>query len=527
EEVQALEAKSRRRDVLVESDRIYAFYADRVPSDINDLQAFERWRRRVEKKHPRKLYMTREALMQHGAEEVTGNRYPERLRVADLELPLSYHFEPGHPDDGVTARVPLAALNQLRPEPLEWLVPGLLEDKVTALIRGLPKSLRRHFVPAPDFAAAVLDALAPGEGSLVDNLRRELHRMTGVDVPPETWDGVSVPEHLVMNLHVFDADGALVARGRDLVELQQRLGDRASSDFRTGRDDAGWERAGITRWDFGDLPETVTFRQHGLDVHGYPAIVDEGASVALHVMDSPEAAATATRAGVRRLIRLHLRDAATALRDGLPERQDMLLKYRGLGSGTEFEDELVGAVVERVFLRDHPVPRSQEGFRALLDHGRANFVDEGERFARRVSRVLDRHHELRKALKEPRGLAGMESFRDMSEHLGALVFPHFLLELPPAILDELPRYLDGLAHRLEKQAQDPDRDSQRTRLVRPWWDAWRERAERHREMGIQDPELDTMRQLIEEYRVSLFAQHLGTRMPASEKRLKRQWQAVR
>ncbi|MDN3518579.1 ATP-dependent RNA helicase HrpA [Aquisalimonas lutea] len=526
-DIRELEEKSRRRDVLVDADRLYAFYAERVPEDVYDLRGFERWRRKVEDKQPRRLYMTREALMQHGAEEVTGTRYPEALQVGELQLPLSYHFEPGHADDGVSLQVPLAALNQLAPEPLEWLVPGLLEEKVTALIRGLPKALRRHFVPAPDFAREALAAMTPGRGSLIDALRRQLHRMTGVDVPPETWDAVTLPDHLRMNIQVYDAEGGLLERGRDLRALQDRLGDRASTDFRAGRRESTWERRGITRWDFGELPETVEFRQHGITVRGYPAIVDEGASVALEVTDAPEAAEQRTRAGIRRLVRLQLRDTVAYLRDHLPDFQRMALQYQGLGGSDELRDELLAAVVDRVFLSGRALPRDEAAFRVMLDAGREELVAEGERFARRVARILERYHVLRKALKEPRGLEGMDSFRDMSEHLDALVFPHFLLELPAELLEHLPRYLDGLEHRLTKQAEDPRRDAQRTHLVRPWWEAWQDRAARHREAGIHDPELQRMRHLLEEYRISLFAQHLGTAMPASEKRLRRQWQAVR
>ena len=526
-EVQELEEKSRRRDVLVESDRIHDFYAERIPADVVDLKSFERWRKDAEEQQPRRLYMSRDALMQREAEDVTGARYPETLRVGDLQLPIAYHFEPGHPDDGVSVQVPLAALNQLEPEPLEWLVPGLLEEKVTALIRGLPKALRRNFVPAPDFARATLDAMPARQGSLIDSLRRQLHRMTGVDVPPEQWDAVALSEHLRMNIQVLDAGGALVERGRDLRALQRQLGEHASADFRTATPDPGWERDGITRWDFGDLPEVVEFQRQGVTVRGYPAVVDEDSSVALRICDAPETAAMRSRAGVRRLIRLHLREQIQHLRDNLPDFQRMSLQYQGIGSSNELRDELIGAVVDRVFLSGGALPRSEAAFRELLDAGRGDLIEEGERFARRVARILERYHALRKALKQPRGLDGMDSFRDMNDHLDHLVFPHFLLELPPALLEHLPRYLDGLEHRVEKQGEDPRRDAQRTHLVRPWWEAWQQRSERHQQEGIHDPELGTMRQLLEEYRISLFAQHLGTAMPASEKRLRQQWQQVR
>ncbi|SEO51544.1 ATP-dependent RNA helicase HrpA [Aquisalimonas asiatica] len=526
-EIEALEDKSRRRDVLVDVDRLYAFYAERVPEGISDLRSFEHWRKQDERTHPRRLYLTREALMQHDAATVTAERYPEQLAVGDLRLPLQYHFEPGHPDDGVSLQVPLAALNQLRPDPLEWLVPGLVEEKVTALIRGLPKALRRNFVPAPDFARAALDAISPADGSLTDALRRQLHRMTGVDVPPETWDAVELPDHLIMNIQVLDTEGEVISRGRDLAALQQALGDRASEGFQVATPDPQWEREHITRWDFDALPRTVEFEQHGVTVRGYPALVDAGNTVALRILDSSEAADESTRRGVRRLLRLQLREQVQYLRDNLPGFQQMALQYRGLGGSDALRDDIIDAVVDAVFIGDQPLPADAEAFQAMLEAGRGQLVEEGERFARRVARMLERYHGLKKALKEPRGLEGMDSFRDMNEHLNHLVFPGFLLAHRSELLAHLPRYLDGLQHRVEKQREDPRRDAQRTHQVRPWWEAWVERAARHERDGIVDPELHRFRHLLEEFRISLFAQHLGTATPASEKRLRQQWQAVR
>lgn len=526
-EIEDLEDKSRRRDVLVDVDRLYAFYAERIPEDISDLRSFEHWRKREERAHPRCLYLTREALMQHDAAAVTADRYPEQLSVGDLRLPLQYHFEPGHPDDGVSLQVPLAALNQLRSEPLEWLVPGLVEEKVTALIRGLPKALRRNFVPAPDFARAALDAISPADGSLADALRRQLHRMTGVDVPPETWAEVELPDHLIMNILVIDGDGNVLQRGRDLTALQRDLGDRASEGFHVATPDPHWERDGLTRWDFDALPRTVEFQQHGVTVRGYPALVDEGSSVALRILDSADAADDSTRRAIRRLIQFELREQIRYLRENLPGFQQMALQYRGLGGSDALRDQIIDAVVDAVFIGDQPLPGDASAFQAMVDAGRGRLVEEGERFARRVARMLDRYHGLKKALKEPRGLEGMDSFRDMNEHLNHLVFPGFLLAHHGDLLGHLPRYLDGLQHRVEKQAEDPRRDAQRTHQVRSWWEAWTERAARHEREGIVDPELHRFRLLLEEFRISLFAQHLGTAMPASEKRLRQQWQAVR
>ncbi len=525
-EIQELEAKSRRRDVLVDEESLYAFYDSRVPADVVDLKSFEGWRRKAEREIPKLLFMRRDDLMQHQAESVTSEQFPDRLAAGDLRLPLNYHFEPGHPADGVTVQVPLAALNQLRPEPFEWLVPGLLEEKVTALIRGLPKSLRKNFVPAPDFARAVLDRLKPGEGSLVDGVRRELRSMTGVDVPPEQWDTARLEPHFHMNFQVVDAQGQTLDMARDLAGLQERFGEQARADVGALKPDPGLEREGITRWDFGTLPAFVEYQQQGVSLKAYPALVDEGNSVALRLLDDPQEAEARSRAGVRRLLMIALRDQVRYLSGYLPDLDRMALQYSPLGNTRALRDGLMAAIVDRVFLAGG-VPRDEQAFAKVLERGRAELVPSGERFARQAAAMLDHYHTLRQVLKKPRGLEGMESFRDMAEHLDELVFANFLLEQPPVLLERLPRYLEGLRYRMDKQAADPARDAQRTRQLRPWWERYLERRERHRRQGIDDPALLEFRIMLEEYRISVFAQPLGAAMPVSEKRLKEAWARVR
>ena len=525
--IRDLEDKSRRRDVLVDVDVLYAFYAERVPDQVVDLKSFERWRAEAEKDSPRLLFMEQAELMRHEADSVTGRRFPDQFEFGALRLPLEYHFEPGHPDDGVSLRVPLAALNQLDPEPFEWLVPGLLEEKITALIRGLPKSLRRNFVPAPDFARAVSDALPRGQGSLLDGMRRELRRMTGVDVPPEQWDDLNLDPHYRMNFRVVDGDGELLARGRDLRALQRELAGEASRSFAAPRAETDqWEKTGIRRWDFGDLPESLTLEQQGIRLQAYPAVVDQGQTVALQLLDSPDKATRASHAGIRRLYLLQLADQAKYLRQRLPAANNMELLYRGLGSSDQLARDLVAAVFDRVFLQDG-LPRSEADFRRRLDQGRGRLVEEGERLAAAIARVLQRYQSIQKTLKKPRGLDGMESYRDIAEHLQSLVYPGFMESLPPTLLDGLPRYLEGLQYRLDKLAADPRRDGQRTREIRLYWEQYQQRAERHAREGIDDPALLEFRRMLEEFRISLFAQPVGTAMPVSDKRLQAQWKEVR
>jgi len=527
EEIERLEAKARRRDVLVDEEARFRFYEQRIPEGIYSGAAFERWLKKIAREDPKRLHMSREALMRDDADVVSGEAYPDRLRLpGGLELPLEYHLEPGSELDGVVARVPVAALNQLRPEPFEWLVPGLLQEKVVALIRALPKAVRRNFVPAPDYARAVLEAIPHGEGSLTDAVARHLKRITGVDIPPGALDAVELPVHLRMHYRVLDEQGKTLRTGSDLARLQAGLGDEASQRFaETGGGTEAWSRDGIKTWDFGDLPETVEIERNGLTIRGYPALIEQEDSVRLTLSDSPDEAERQNRAGIRRLFMLALPQQVRYLRRGLPGLDRLRLAYRGLGSDEDLKRELVHAAIDRTFLGE-ALPRSEAAFGERLERGRPQLVENAQRLVDGLDEVLGRYQAVRKALKQFNALALMDSLKDLQEHLDSLVYPGFLRETPPEHLAELPRYLRALERRVEKLRQDPGKDRTPLRSVRPWWEKWRERRERREAQGKPDPALERFRWLLEEYRVSLFAQDVGAKEKVSEKRLKAAWKEV-
>lgn len=529
EEIERLEAKARRRDVLVDEEQLVAFYDARLPTDISDAAAFERWRRRVERKDPYRLYITREALVRRDTAEISAEQYPDRIVVAGVEIALAYQLEPGSECDGVTAVIPVAALNQLPPEPFEWLVPGLLHEKVTALIRGLPKALRKHFVPAPDFAQAVLGAVPHGEGALTDAVARHLQRITGVELPPGALEAVALPEHLRMAFRVVDREGRTLEQGRDLRALQAGLSQAASEEFAAaggGRDAPGdaWYREGITRWDFGGLPESVVLEEGGVRFRGYPALRDEGDSVTRLLFDAPDTAAEQSRAGVRRLYMLALPQQVRALRK-LDELKALRLKYRGLGGDDELREALLRAVFDRCFLAEG-VPRDTEAFESRLATGRSELVTTAQSLCRVLDEVLTRYQELRKTLKRLNSPALLDSLRDLEEHLGSLVYPGFLEALPPERLAELPRYLRGLERRVEKLQLDPSKDRAPLHTIRLWHERVHQRQAARSGKQAPDPALERLRWLLEEYRIALFAQEIGTREKVSEKRLQALWREV-
>ncbi len=526
ESIRRLEDKSRRRDLLVDADAVHAFYAARVPDEVNDLRGFERWRQEAEAAQPELLHMTTADLMLRPAGEEDGDRFPDHLVLGTLRLPLEYRFEPGHEEDGVTAILPLAAMNQVRPEECEWLVPGLLEDKLLHLIRGLPKRLRRNFVPAPEFTRALLESLSFGKGSLLDGMRRELRRMTGVEVSPEEWAQVRLPQHLHMRFRVIDADGGELASGRDLAALQERFGGAAATTGAATPAAGGWDREGIQRWDFGDIPPEIEFTQQGITVRAYPALEDSGRDVRQVLADSREAAARLNRRGVQRLLVLALRGQVQLLERRIAGHRQLQLQHAPLGNTGELRDTVIRGIVDHVFLAEG-VPVTASEFRHTLERGREHVVAAGDAFIDRVVTVMERYHRLRKGLGQARGLTVMDSIRDMSEHLEHLVYPGFLDDLPRPLLHNLPRYLEALCYRLDRLDADPARDCARIRQVRPWWEKCLERAARHHREGVRDPALIDFRLMLEEFRISLFAQPVGASMPVSEKRLAGQWQQVR
>lgn len=525
EEIEGLEAKTRRRDVLVDEEALYAFYDRRIPEGVYSTASFERWREKAERKQPRLLYMSRGDLMQRAADEVTAEDFPARFEVAGMALPLEYHFEPGHPLDGVTAVVPLAALNQLEPAPFDWLVPGLRQEKAAALIRALPKALRRHFVPAPDFAQAVLQAATPGEGSLQEALRRELKRMTGVEIPIDAWDSVELPAHLTMHFRVIDERGRTLASGSDLAALQQDLGDRAAEQLGQAST-SEWERADVRRWDFGELPETVELKVRGVAIRAYPALVDARDHVQLKLLDAPAEAQAATRSGVRRLFLLELAQQVKYLRRNLPHLDAICLHLRELGSCEEVREDLLAAAIDRTFLADGRLPRTEQDFRERLAAGRSELVETASRLCGRVHEIAALYHQIRKRLKGGKVLSQAESLRDIHEQLEQLIYPGFISGTPAERFEHLPRYLQALLRRLDKLDADPGRDRALLRDIRPHWERWLERAEQHRRKHIDDPALSDFRWLLEEYRVSLFAQELKTAVPVSDKRLRQLWERV-
>jgi ATP-dependent helicase HrpA len=518
-EIEELEHKARRQDVLVDEERMFTFYDERVPAHVVNGAGFERWRKDAEANTPRLLFMSRDDLMRHEAGHVTGTLYPEALDAGGTTLELAYRFDPGHPLDGVTAIVPLHLLNQLAAARFDWLVPGLLREKVNALIRGLPKQLRRVFVPLPDSVTEALVALEgePRERPLDEALAGVLSRLRRVEVAAEALAEVELPDHLRMNFRVVDENGAEVATGRDLAQLKRELGAQAQESFAP---ESAWERAGLQAWDDIELPESVEFHRGRERLTGYPALVDEGDDgVRLTLLETPEKAAAATRAGVNRLVRLELKEQMKALERAVANSRELPLLYAAYGDGDALREEVLAAAVDRAVWADEAPIRNRRDFDARLKQVRARLQVVGQEYVRLLTQILTEAQAVRKALGGATLKAWKHAGPDLARQVEALVYRGFLARTPYAALASLPRYLKAMQRRVEKLPNWGERDARWTAEIQRLTAAWQERRERFRKAGRSDLRLDDFRWMLEELRVSLFAQELKTPYPVSVKRL--------
>ncbi len=514
-----LEHRARRLDILCDESARCDFYDARIPPEVVCAQGFEAWRESAERDDPRRLYFQWEDLIRPDLSLDLEAGYPLDLSLDGQRFPLSYRFEPGHEEDGVTVTLPLALLNALDPRPFEWLVPGLLREKVTALIQSLPKALRRHCIPVDQCVDACLLSIEPGSGSLLEALCRALdrhldHHRGGLAIRAEAFDTGALPEHLAMRFRVTTEGGAVLGQGRSLCDLKRRFGREAQLAFRR-QAASGIERDGITRWDFGALPSTVARRHGGLSLQGFPALVDHTRSVAIRVFDSAAEAEDEGRRGQRRLFMLSLPEQLKYLRKGPPGFKATALLYLGIGTRDELLGDLTEAAFDRVFLGPEGDVRGPDEFEARLEAGRARVVAEFEALCARARDSLGRFQDLRKRLERFTGGVGA----DVREQLQYLIYPGFVSATPEEWLKHLPRYLKAISLRLERLARDPAKDRERSVRVAALWRPCRARLD----AGERTGELLRFRFLLEEFRVSLFAQELGTAVPVSEARLARQW----
>ncbi|WP_144156432.1 ATP-dependent RNA helicase HrpA [Paraburkholderia sp. BCC1885] len=592
-DIEQLEHKSRRQDVLVDDELIYAFYDQALPKGIYTGASFERWYRDEVKKSGqpedklRLLYLSRDDLMRHEAAGVTTDLFPKRMTMSGVEMALTYHFEPGSPRDGVTLAVPLYALNQVDARRCEWLVPGMLKEKTQLLLKSLPQKLRRHCVPLPEYAAGFVDRHGGprfGAGGLLESLIADVREQTQVATKQADFKLETLAAHLFMNFKVVDEHGRQLAMGRNLAQLRAELGGQAQQHFQkiasgaagvalagasgAGASDEGGPAEGLARgtaqgqggnsraqaagaaprgragapvpqtisadaptstalyeklttWNFGKLPELLEIRRGGQTLFGYPALVDRGTHCDVEVFDSPDEAARIHRAGLRRLFALQLKEPIKYLEKNLPGLREMAMQFMPRGTQEELRDQLVDTALDRACLQD-PLPADDVSFHTRRDEGRSRLTLLAQEIARLVGQILGEYASVSKKLVQAKPFAA--AYADMQNQLDALIGKRFVIDTPYAQLAHFPRYLKGMALRIDKLKADPARDARQFAEFHPLLQNY-QRALAQRG-GVMDARLLEFRWLLEELRISLFAQELRTPMPVSVKRLYKVWESM-
>jgi ATP-dependent helicase HrpA len=550
-QVEELEHKSRRQDVLVDEELIYAFYDQQVPKDVYSGTTFERWHREASRGKPELLKLTREELMRHEAAGITTNAFPKTVKLGGVDCAAAYLHEPGDTRDGLTVTVPLFVLNQVSEERAEWLVPGMLKDKIQALLKSLPQKPRSRFVPLPESAARLADVLNAPErhahGSLTDALLKQVRDATSLDVKRTDFKLDMLPAHLFMNIRVIDEHGRQLGMGRNLAALKAEWGAQARGAFqalaglKVAKKDEGAAAAvpaaqpsqaranapasppapadeRYTAWTFGELPELMEVRKGGTSLVGFPALIDHRDAVAIEVFDEPEVAAARNRAGLRRLFALQLRDALKYLEKNIPDLQKMAVAYMPLGTLEELREQVIDVALDRAFLLD-PLPAHAADFKRRLDEGRGRLTLIANEVARLAATILADYAAAARKIKDTK--IQPDATADALQQLQRLVPKRFLVATPWTRLQHLPRYLKAIVLRLDKLRADPARDTQRLSELKPQEQRyWRLLAERK---GVSDERMEDFRWLLEELRVSFFAQELRTPQPVSTKRLEKLW----
>ena len=574
-EIEQLEHKTRRPDVLVDEALIFAFYDAHLPADIVHTHGLEHWYAQASKHQPDLLKLSRDDLMRHEAAGVTSDQFPKSMEHAGVLMSLAYHFEPGNVRDGVTLTVPLYALNQVSVTRCEWLVPGMLKEKVQLLLKSLPQKLRRHLVPLPDYAQGFcersMQSKALQDMSLIDALIADVRAQTTLMLNSADFKLETLSAHHMMNFLLIDEHGRQLGMGRSLAALKAEHGREAQGAFAqkfsaalAGQGKAGLqtrtstsstnktasgaaptsgkssaqpqsvlqsteltqalESEHIASWTFGVLPELLEIRRGGLTLMGYPALKDALTHCTLEVYDDPDEARLVHRAGLRRLFALNLKEQLKVLEKNIPNLTNMALQYRDLGSQDELRDQLVAVTLNESCLKE-PLPLNAEDFAQRIIEARSRLGLLIAEVSRLTASILTEYAALQRKL--PQVKANRPVFDDITNQLQALLPKDFVLVTPYAQLSHFPRYLKAAVMRVDKFKADPVRDQQRQAEMQPLLQQWQRQVSAQRKGGGQvDPRLIELRWLLEELRVNLFAQELRTPMPVSVKRLQKVWESL-
>ncbi|WP_221810548.1 ATP-dependent RNA helicase HrpA [Enterobacillus tribolii] len=518
DEVEELEHRTRRRDILVDDETLFEFYDQRIGHDVVSSRHFDSWWRKASRTDPELLNFEKSMLIKEGAEGVSTLDYPNFWHQGNVKLRLSYQFELGADADGVTVHIPLPILNQIENVGFEWQIPGIRRDLIIALIKSLPKPVRRNFVPAPNYAEAFLARATPLAMPLVESLERELRRMTGVTVSPDEWQWDLVPDHLKMTFRVVSEKNKTLAEGKDLEALKNQLKGEVQQTLSAVADD-GLERQGLHVWSFGTLPERYEQKRGGYEVRAYPALVDEKDSVAIKLFETEQEQQQAMWQGSRRLLLLNIPSPIKYLHEKLPNKAKLGLYFNPYGKVLELIDDCIACGVDALIARAGGPAWTEAGFEQLHEKVRAELNEEVVAIARQVERILTTANGINKRLKGRVDMTMALALSDIKNQMNHLIYRGFVTASGADRLADIERYLHAVERRLDKLAIDPHRDRAQMLKVEQMQQAWQQMVNKLPPQKAVLPEVQDVRWMIEELRVSYFAQQLGTPYPVSEKRI--------
>ena len=517
-EVEELEHKSRRRDILVDDRTLFEFYDQRIGTEVVSQKHFDTWWKKAQQKDPELLNFERSFLINDDAEQVSKLDFPNFWHQGNLKLKLTYQFEPGTDADGVTVHIPLPLLNQVEMTGFDWQIPGLREELVIALIKSLPKSYRRNFVPAPNYAQAFLGRAVPLEKPLLDTLIYELRRMTGVTVEAEHWHWEQIPSHLKMTFRVVDENGKKIAESMNLDELKFSLKDRVQESISAVADD-GIEQSGLHIWSFAELPQCYEQKQRGFSVKAFPAIVDEKDAVGIKLFETEFEQAVAMQQGLRRLLLLNVPSPIKYLHEKLPNKAKLGLYFTPFGRVLDLIDDCIACAVDKLIADFGGFVWNEEGFDKLRDFVRENLNEVTVDIAQKVEQILTLTHQLNQRLKGKMDFTMAFALSDMKSQISGLIYQGFVQKSGYARLPDLLRYLQSIDKRMDKLAQDVNRDRAAMLRVEQVQQAYQQLLAKLPKSKPVSNEVAEVRYIIEELRVSLFAQQLGTKYQVSDKRV--------
>lgn len=531
-DIEGMEDKIRRRDLLADEEVLFEFYDEKLPADLCCEVDFKKWWQKLEPDGKKSWRVTEELLLKREDSGAGQSNFPEHWRTGNLVLPLQYRFDPGATDDGVSLKIPLPMLNQVTDENCDWLVPGLREELAIAMIKFLPKQLRRNFVPAPDYAKAAISALEQDNSKFKKSFCSKLIKMSGVVFDESAWEEFTAPEHLTFNFKLFDENNKFLGESRDLLELKERFKKHLTNTLKSVAT-PGLEKKDLSNWDFDDLPKQWSSQDSGQSnswsVKAFPALVKDGNKVHLKLFDNEIQAQQSHRLGLRQLLIKQLPSPVKYLQDKLPNKSKLGLYFNPFGEVRALITDCINAVVDAVVAAsvvDGSIDagkrvdlRSQQGFKQLQTSLAGDLNDDVLSVAIQVEKGLTRAHGISKSLKGNTPLNMINAYSDVKSHLNTLVYPGFVSDIGINRLKDWNRYIDGLARRLEKIPVDPIRDRNQQLQIEKVQSRYDITLAKFNREPVIPEELIEVRWQIEELRISLFAQQLGTNMPISSKRI--------